>query len=284
MTFLHLKVLIYITWIIFLEVYIVDFVGFGKLSTSEQIFLITAFFIGMGIIIIFLRWVVLKIGQFFTGGVSPLGSIIIKPNIPPLDRTHLNCLLVKDFLQVLREQQILLNKVYHIRDKEILQNQMSYIEQKVDMLINESEQSFCNLLIKNGKKDYLYSSEYIAYRALLEFMREKTCTKFRHMCKENHFIDKTESEFEEYIRCHVILISDMLTQFSKGFFPYYLSIPGYIESLETVKSDIKKCIIDVLQNTRTCTIQGNRKVEKLTMEFEERYTKITGLSSDGFDI
>jgi len=265
---------------------IVNLEFFAKLETVEQIILLLALLSALGMTAWLIRWIVLKIIEFFTGSINSEGKLVIrtKHNVSAEQKTHVDCPLVKDLLQILQSQQVMLNKVFHIRDKEILSEQMAYIEQRVDLAANQYEKSFCNLLEKSGKKDYLYSSEYISYRALIEFTREKVLTKFRHMCKENHLTEKSDDDFNEYVQNHVILILDMISNNSKSFFPYYLTIPGYLDSISSVRIEVKKHIQEAIYNARTCSINGKIKIDTLVADFAEEYERLTGLKPKRLDL
>lgn len=252
---------------------------FFKLGTTEKIIFLIVLLLMFSTTLLFLRWAILQAVEFFTGTINSEGNLIIraKQDINEIQRNHADCNLAPDFMQILQLQQIMLNKIFHIKDKETLSEQMAYIEQRVDLAANQYEKSFCELLEKNGKRDYLYSSEYISYRALIEFTREKVLTKFRHMCKENHFLDKSDEDFNDYVRNHVTLITDMIIQNSKNFFPYYLSIIGYSESLSPIKIEVKKYITESIYAARTTAINNKIKIDTLLLDFEKEYERITGL-------
>ena len=260
-----------------------------KLNPNEQIIFLISFISVLILILAFLVWAVPKIISLLSNGKIDW-NIVIKSKHSDKDKFDTSSTFPEPPIQpslahpqinyiigLLQAQQLMLTQVFHIKDHDILAEQMSYAENKVDMVTSVDEVNFSLLLQKIGKTDYLYSEEYIAYRALAEFKKEKILTKFRHMCKENHFAEKSEEDFNEYARNNTTIVGDMLIDYSKRFFPFYLSLPGYAKFVETTNTKMNTYIIDILYNARDVSIRANAKVNNLFCEFETEYEKTIGV-------
>ena len=266
-----------------------NFDFFTKLTTIQQVILLLSVITTICVVLWYIRLLALKAIETLTGGKLDYNIHIksrhsTKDSTPKLvvegettESPHLDCPHVADVILLLHSQQLMLAKVFHIRDHDILRNQMSYAENKVDMVLNANEINFSILLKNIGKVDYLYSEEYIAYKSLLEYNREKILTKFRHMCKENHFADKTEDDFNEYVRNNITIITDMLVQQAKSFFPFYLSLPGYADFVEATNTKMNSYILDILYNARDVSFRSIAQVEQLIDEFEQEYENTIGV-------
>lgn len=251
-----------------------NFDFFAKLDIYGQLLFVflclSAFFTA----VMFLRWLWVEVKTFLKDRSISIGSVNVKPKTEV--SSHIGCPNVKDFIDILQFQQLTLVEIYRIQDKEILRDQMAYAENKTDICSNLAEKVFCQLMGDNNISNYLLSAEYASYKALLFLIKEKTLTKFRHMCKENHFTDRTDDEFDQYIQDHVLIISDMIMFLAKNFYPLNSEIKHFDERINKIYPDVKKHIADVIEHAREVSKTKQKEIERLWDNFSSEYKNITG--------
>ena len=254
-----------------------NFDFFAKLDRSGQllfVFLCLAFIITIAL---FMRWLIIEISTFFKGKKISVGSVNITDSYGALNSSENNLRQdIKDIVELLQVQQQVLLDIYKIKDIEILKEQMAYAENKVELCYNLAEKSFCNLLENNKVSNYLASTEYASYCVYLLLVKEKILSKIRHMCKENGFIEKSEEDFQQYIKDYTILITDMLLFLAKSYYPYRNSIVNFNSQIEKVHPEVKRTIADVILKARDISRLKQREIDALWQRFNDSYQQIIG--------
>jgi len=255
-----------------------NFDFFAKLDRSGQLLFVFLWLSFTITGVLFLRWFFLETAHFFKGKKISVGSVSIadKDTPPESFEGHMLCPNIKDIVELLQVQQQILLDIYRIKDTEILKEQMAYAENKVEICHNLAEKVFCDLMESNKKGDYLLSMEYASYRVHLLLVKEKVLSKIRHMCKENGFIEKSEEDFQQYIKDYTILIIDMLIFLAKSYYPYKNTIPNFSTQVDKVHPEVRRLIADVITKARDISRSKQEEIDDLWGKFSEDYQRIVG--------
>lgn len=138
-----------------------------------------------------------------------------------INRSCGDCLLI--MFGIREKYEIESNKILH----SILKSQMCYFEQKSQEVLLWLTQSFQDDLEKLGsdKHGYIKVTQFGNYQEALKNAIEAAKIEFRRSCKENGFIELSDSEFSTYVKSK----TRTLISIAKSYLNTY-----YIQTEETI--------------------------------------------------
>lgn len=186
-------------------------------------------------------------------------------------------------LFVEKSKHIVLNNTDDVNNlrKDLILQQMNYAEEKISELrILICKQYSKQLALKNGigiisakeTRDYKFYRMLIYY-ILLSKVKDNIIKK---ALKENHFLDLTNIEFDQYVLRKVDLILDTLTEGLDTYYTDDLSITR--EELfminESILSETKSILKYIFENARNITEDYNAKMIFLKSEMTKQLNDI----------
>lgn len=203
------------------------------------------------------------------------------PTVQVINKTDIMILLTKSF--EVSNYEITTMKLETIRD------QMDYADNKVSHLISRMESSFIaklKTLPEIGDCDITKTNDYVSYRAILGLLKARLMDIFRSFCRENHFAELTEIEFDNYADIKArTLLNEGTTFLNDIYFPdlrisrdelYHLNSPS-IENFMNIGKDIMK-------NARKVAIKNNELLRSKKMELAALLESFVGKDNVMLDI
>ena len=189
--------------------------------------------------------------------------------------SHRDCPRYADILNLIqaqkelyRERHRIQRKIDRIYDILILKDQMHHAEYQIEEMINLAETLFSQILrASNSTLDIFASREYREFKGLLELIRDKMVIKIRLMCRDNHFAEKTESEFVAYTKMQNSLIQSFIREKAYFYFPYGSEIKDY-QSMTKMYDSISDSVESFLYTAREITKSKIAEAEELEKEIE----------------
>jgi hypothetical protein len=186
-----------------------------------------------------------------------------------------------DYVNLLLQQNFSMSSIWRIKDVEILREQMSYIEDRLDIVLLNLETVFCKYMAteKSGQ-NYMCSPEYLSFRMLIEVLKNRLLSRMRGMCKENHFIEKSDKEFKEYADIHFRILVDTFHQAISMFSP----AKAFLRCEEHIKStnrDLEIFINESLYRARDIAGSRDTMIKKIQNEFDASCVKVLGHTIKG---
>lgn len=167
-----------------------------------------------------------------------------------------------------REVRRIYRQISKIEDVIILKEQMKHAEYLIEEMVILAETTFNKLLKLNNADDDIFArKEYRIYKGVLELIKEKLIIKIRLMCRDNHFAEKTESEFAAYIKMQDKLIQSFIREKINFYFPYYAEIGNY-ELMDDVYVGISNTIFSFFHTAREISKAKRLEIEELENEID----------------
>lgn len=220
--------------------------------------------------------------------ISPAGADQLPPSVKEQlqaceeDEDSEACASVEkavEFVNLLLKQHHAIMSLWRIKDIEILREQMAYAEDRLDIVFVKMEKVFSDIMSASGKFDYMYSQEYLTFRMFLEVARGKIVDKFRSMCKDNHFNDKTDSEFKEYSQIHAQLMVDAVSYLIQTFFPFNSTIN--FSGIQQINPILQEYAIEVTYRARDIVRDKTKVMDRIQDEFDSECVRVLGHTIKG---
>lgn len=210
----------------------------------------------------------------YKGGSISLTSDSDKTDQDTAYSSHRNCPKYADILEFFAAQRKLDRDINRIQERETLQDQMKEADRRIEDLLNSAEDLFAKVIQSNNSSaDIFACKEYRAYKGVLELLKEKVTIKIRIMCRENHFAEKSESEFSAYVKMQNSLIQSYIKEKVSFYFPYGSNLSGY-DRMEDMYDLISDSITAFLYDARSISLSKIEKIKMLEEEFESKFSNM----------
>ena len=249
--------------------------AYAGITFIGQIILIIGLILVAILVLWFLRFAVIEIKQFLKNKklVTPMGTLMdagdpstsgVKPITPEVQFAILQaCLKMWDAVRTIKNQVI-------------LREQMDYAEDSIERMFNVAEQTFCAFMECHEVHDYLLSIKYLSFTSFIELAKEKLIRKYRTMCKENHFVEKSNEDFREYLSNNTQLLTDCVKQLCKKHFQYKSDSPSFAKELERLYPSIQDTLTRCLEQARDIALKKHDEITEHKSTFMKAYEELTG--------
>ena len=128
---------------------------------------------------------------------------------------HSNCIHGKDVILILQAQRKADARISHIKDIELIEEQMKLAEDCVDRIMSQTRSSFLTLLKQYREDGYnlIEDHNYRVYQSALIGMIPEFKRIFRSIARDNHLAEMDESEFKRYKEGKVPMFHSAMTEF-----------------------------------------------------------------------
>lgn len=241
------------------------------LNLSDPIpFIIITGIIVIAIIIIAIKGrFIAKIGTkiFKIGKFSEPKNTTCSPTPPPtvtvMKRSCGDCVLL---LMAEREKKEILMR----RESEkVLKTQMTFVEQKLIEIQTKMCEKFNNLIDQSSSIDK--SVQYKLFYGLFKDALIHIKDEIRRSFKDNGFYEMSGSDFSWYIKDRIQVLTSMLTQYMRNFYPNSNEITELNKIINLIKentflSDIINNFYCYAQEVKT---ESDKKIEVIKQSFSE---------------
>lgn len=153
------------------------------------------------------------------------------PKIEPKDNTktvrekarvshHANCPYkyeALDFIRTISENE---RKITLIKEKTTVKKEMELAEESLKKLTSLFSTTYLKLLKDLGHEDPVSAYSYQSYRKTLELLECRMKEKIRFFVHENHFAERTEQNFVEFIATRTDTLSNFVTEVLNDIYLY----------------------------------------------------------------
>lgn len=211
------------------------------------------------------------------------GGVTIGSGGDPVETedVHRHCPRVSDIARIIQVQEEASRKIQHIEDILLVRDQMNYAEERVDAVGSIMLPVFLTELrkVKGGERDGLVTThEAVDYRNCLAILKERLLTVARVMFRENHLAEKSEAEFDAYMKVKVQIFVRKKTSVLNEIFP-----PGTDPSREDVyeanrevERDLAAEIEAMIREGRRIAVERARQIAEIRAEAERKFQEIIG--------
>jgi len=157
---------------------------------------------------------------------------------------------------------------------ETLYEQMVLVENTIEIVVAELREVFLRLLKtkKGGKNGLIASLEYDHYQKCLTIIRHEARVLCKRYLNENHLAQKTEPEFENYIKLRTKAIIASVTELLNR--EYALKSPSREElydANEAIEADIADMISGAIRQCRQISIAAQKEGEENERKISEAF-------------
>ena len=245
---------------------------FTKLTPWIQFSLVVAVFIVV-LLILAVVFYAIKNKNIKIKGVSISDNSSIEEHNQEEKSPHADCEYKLDIEILLLQQQEMLDKCYRIRTKEIISMCMKEVEEELYKIYYAAmaifRKSVANL--ESIDIDELHKN----YKNFCDVMKEFVIVQMRTWIRENHFAERTESEFDVYAKNKSDNLKEAVLSFSQEIKPEFES-EEYKKEIQTIYMQIGFATILVLKKCRAISIQKLDEAKKLENDFNAKVTSILG--------
>lgn len=172
----------------------------------------------------------------------------------------------------------IINEMHRIECKIIIE-QMNYVEERL-LILRESDLCFYKEQLEketNISQDIIsHSDAYQSYINMLQIIYNEIKLKFRVACLENHFLSKSELEWEEYKENKIDFI---ITTMNKDLEVVYT--PSIVITYEDLKDNQKEFLSKKMKNEFDDILNRCKKIAKSSKEsMEELELEISNLNKE----
>ena len=167
---------------------------------------------------------------------------------------------------ILLKENNIMAKIYHILDREILEEQMRVVEANVKR-VHYGAVDLVAAIIEPIVGDIRSTNYYTNFENVADLILNRVLDIFRRYCKENHFLDKSEGEFQIYIGECDDEINKMIQATIKTRYPQQNSIKDF-NKIKAICPEISNCIRKCLMSCREISRKKQEEIEKLRTDFE----------------
>ena len=147
----------------------------------------------------------------------------------------------------------------------ILKEQMNVFMRKVERICIDCEALYRSLLKGLDTEEIQYNvTEFdVAVNATIA----KLIDDFRKLCRENHFIEYTETEFIEYVEYNSLTFSRKFISNLHFNYPKYSRIPNGENLFTEIQKLVQQAIADSLKNARQISFDYIKDIKELDCSF-----------------
>ena len=245
---------------------------FTKLTPWIQFSLVVAVFIVV-LLILAVIFYAIKNKNIKLKGISISDNNSIEENNQNEKSPHAECEHKLDIEILLLQQQEMLDKCYRIRTKEIISMCMKEVEEELYKIYYAAmaifRKSVANL--ESIDIDELHKN----YKNFCDVMKEFVIVQMRTWIRENHFAERTESEFDVYAKNKADNLREAISSFAQEIRPSFNN-EEYNKEIQSVYLQISFATILVLKKCRAISIQKLDEAKKLENDFNSKVTSILG--------
>lgn len=194
------------------------------------------------------------------------------PHKPP----HATCPYGRDIILILKRQSETINK---IRDAHanILPEQMKYAESKAIEVRALLQKIFVKLLHEATTNTHVESRDYHLYRLCLRSIYEDLRDYIRVCFRENHLIEKTDSDYKEYVNLKVQEIIQTTTELLDDLYQGEVVQRDILHqaNMESVPV-IRVLLTEIFYKAREIAQQSHDQIKSLENEFDLFFLHIIG--------
>lgn len=201
--------------------------------------------------------------------------------------SHIECSRHNDVM-------ILLDKSYEVSNYEIslmkmetIREQMDYADHVMTNLLNNLQAYYIKELKKYMKDEVVTKSDdFLDYEKTLELFKNRLMGSFREFCRQNHFIDKNEEEFDKYRHTKALSLLNEGSKYLNDLYMYQkhitremlfeINAPHIPEFLKTIK--------DIITNARQVSIKNNSILKDKKWELANLIEMFVGKDNTIFDM
>lgn len=211
-----------------------------------------------------------------------LGVFEIGFGLHPKDKKnpHAGCPYSHDAVLKVKEIIELFLVRLEIKYQDCVKEQMMYIEQCLPQLIGKIKSHFLQLLRdKKGKGAMLVGTPAEkAYDLMLKDLSTMIKSKYRFYVRENHFTEKTESEFKLYVGVRVESIIQATTDILDDT---YFMLEGITrEELydwnKAIENAIKLDMIEIFSECKRISFEKQKAIQDIDAKVETLFKEFTG--------
>jgi hypothetical protein len=158
--------------------------------------------------------------------------------------SHAACELYPEHLSGLKDQRAIGEKVSRIKYHDTVYDQMIKVRLYAEQVKTILMRHYTKLLQDRGLNEKQISDAKIDYRKDLKIAIDEACGYLRKWVKNNHFTDKSDVEFNEYIMLRTAEVMEKVTEVIDA---YYLSSVCIIDREELRKSNETECAPGISQ-------------------------------------
>lgn len=202
-----------------------------------------------------------------------------KENCP---ESHMECSRHNDIMIVIDKSYEVSNYEISLMKMETIREQMDYADHVMSNLLNNLQTYYVREL-KNYIDDATVtrSDDFLDYEKTLDLFKRRLMSSFREFCRQNHFIDKDEEEFDKYRQTKAVSLLNEGSKYLNDLYMYQKHItremlfkinePHIPEFLATIK--------DIITNARQVAIKNNAKLKEKKWELATLLESFVGANN-----
>jgi len=209
-----------------------------------------------------------------TEDASPSAPALIEEQPSP----HTQCIHGKDIVILLKEQSAMFNAVRNITDG-VMPEQMKIAEGRGIDVRGIMQRKFLKILAAAlGGKDaenLVEHCEYRMYRLCLDIVYNELIARLRTLFRENHYADRTESMFREYVLNKTAELNQHATDLLNDL--YHGSIITRVmiyDNNQEIKSSIDMIFSDIFWAAREIAIKAATDTRVLRENFDALFDEL----------
>jgi hypothetical protein len=219
----------------------------------------------------------IEIGKDITGKALSI-------EIPKKDNVHANCPRWHDILLVIEWSTLATRKISHLEEIQLIKDQMNFAEEQLSDLRDIFRRKFLKLLasVKSNKIGILHTHEACDYENILRIVTFELTNEFRFIFRENHLLDKSELEFEAYLKNKKDHINHKITELLNDIYPPAIQ-PSREEVYDSNIENMSECnnIIEVIiRHGRYIASEYEKKKDSILNELNTKVEKVIGSNGD----
>lgn len=181
----------------------------------------------------------------------------------------------KYFLYFLLEQGKILKAMHDLRS-DILKEQMEYFgkhTQNVRVVVT----NIIIELLKEANIDEIHYGTYFAnFENFMEVCESKLQTKFRQMCRDNHFSSYSIFEYKEITNRNIAIIEGMVKDLLRKRYPQRQFIKNF-NRIYNAQPVIRTALKDCFEYGRDIALERENKVRQAKECFEKQVSEVIGM-------
>lgn len=188
-----------------------------------------------------------------------------KDRLAESNGAHKNCPRWREILVVVQIETEKVTRINHIREIEMIRDQMNYAEEKVSELRKEMRSAFLSLLRETtGEQNVVHTHASGDYANVLRVLTYELLDKFRVIYRENHLSEMSDVDFEGYLKVRMTNVRNMITEILDEVYPPY-SEPSR-EQVYEVNHSIMVRLDDIVEDAiRRGRIMAKAREEEIAL-------------------
>lgn len=193
---------------------------------------------------------------------------------------HQNCPYNSDFKRLMMKTIETMAKYFEIKNVKTLELQMAMLEEQMTFIFSIFMSAYSKALVGHIKtRDLHECNDYRNYNNLLTILTEQSMKPmFRQTLKQNNLLDKSDSEYREYIISKIEVIYKLGEIFMDGH--YHLDIVSRDELKEinmSTKDKVTSKIFDIFYKARDISKENTEQAQTLIDELHTYCDDLCGI-------